>query len=158
MLRHLSLGLLTVIATGCATAPVPGSAGPDPAAMAAIAAQKSANRQVCSDFDARGGALYAVFVVPMMAGTDGQKSINVDAARMTRAKESVQLVGKASLDEADGDIANEGRQMVTSAESMSIYDNTEGTALLTAFVGLAVACTKADQKPSWFDPIALAGN
>lgn len=158
VLRPLSFGLLAVVLAGCSATPVSGSAVPDPVAVSAIAAQESANRQVCSDLDARGGALYSVFVVPMLTGATGRKSIDVDIAQFTRAVDSIQQVGRSTLEKADGDIAQEGRQMVAAAESMGVYDHAEGTALLTAFVGLAVACTKADQQPSWFDPVTLAAN
>lgn len=116
-----------------------------------------ADRAVCVDLDARGGALYAMFVVPMMARA-GQTSVNVDIQRMIRAVESVALVGQSSLDEATDQVADEGQRMVAAAEAFQAYDHAEGTALLTSFVGLAVACQQAGHKPSWFDATALAAN
>lgn len=94
----------------------PAPAAPSPP----VSASSAADRRVCVDFDARGGALYSVFVVPMMTGSSGQTSIDVDVAQM------------------------------------GLYDHAEGTALLTSFVGLAVACQKAGHKPSWFDAEKLA--
>jgi hypothetical protein len=121
-----------------------------------VEAAKVADRAVCVDFDARGGALYNVFVVPMMTGPSGQKSINVDIAQMTRATAQLVSVGStANLADASSEIRDQTQRMVTSAGALGIYDHTEGTALLTSFVSLAVACTSAGQKPTWFDPSAL---
>lgn len=51
---------------------------------------------MCLDFDARGGTLYNVLVVPMMTGESGQKSINVDPVHLARAASSVEEVGRGS--------------------------------------------------------------
>ncbi len=124
--------------------------------LKAAEAARVADREVCVEFDARGGVLYNVFVVPMMTGPSGQKSINVDIARMTRATAQLIRVGSTSnLADASSEIRDQTQRMVTSAGALGIYDHTEGTALLTSFVSLAVACTSAGQKPTWFDPSAL---
>lgn len=130
----------------------PAPAAPSPTGSASSAA----DRRVCVDFDARGGALYSVFVVPMMTGSSGRTSIDVDIAQMRRATSSVALIGGADLAQASGEIADEGHRLVAAADAMGLYDHAEGTALLTSFVGLAVACQKAGHKPSWFDAEKLA--
>jgi hypothetical protein len=108
------------------------------------------------DLDARGGQLYTEFVVPMMTGASGQKSVDVDIAIISRAVAQVEQVGAdGSLEQASGDIADEGERMVAAAEAFQVVDHFEGTALLTSFVGLAVACQQAGHKPSWFDATAL---
>ena len=82
----------------------------------------------------------------------------MDVAQMSRAVISVAQVGAGSLDEASADIADESRRLVAAADAMGMYDHTEGTALLTSFVGLSAACTKAGHQPSWFDPASLVDN
>lgn len=116
-----------------------------------------ANRAVCVDFDARGGSLYSIFVVPMMAGPSGETSVSVDVSSLALATASLADVGAGSLEEASGDIRDQGERLAASAGAMGIHDNAEGTALLTSFVSLAVACQLAGHPPSWFDAEALAG-
>jgi hypothetical protein len=91
----------------------------------------------------------------MMTGTSGRKSVDVDATQMGRAVAQVQDVGREQIDRASPQIADEGQRLVAAAEALGIYNNAEGTALLTAFVGLAVACQEAGHKPSWFDAASL---
>jgi hypothetical protein len=110
---------------------------------------------VCIDLDARGGALYQVFVVPMLAGESGRKSIDVDISQMSRAVTAVADIDAEALSHASTEVADEGQRMVAAAEAMGMYNHAEGTALLTSFVGLAVACTKVDHQPSWFEPEKL---
>ncbi|SDG34099.1 hypothetical protein SAMN05216377_11118 [Pseudonocardia oroxyli] len=119
-------------------------------------ASAAANRRVCIDFDARGGALYTLFVVPMMAGDGGRASVNVDIAQMRRATATVAQLRSADLGAASPSIADEGERLIAAADALGLYPNTDGTALLTAFVGLAVECQKANHKPSWFDANELA--
>ena len=57
---------------------------------------------------------------------------------------------------ATGEIADEGQRLVAAAEAFQPYDHADGTALLTSFVGLSVACQQAGYKPSWFDAQSLA--
>ncbi len=164
----IAVVVLLLAVAGCG-ATVSGTPAADPAVVSEIAATKqaatasaassaAADRAVCVDLDARGGALYGVFVVPMMSGAAGKKSVNVDAAQMVRATATLADLGSGSLAEATGDVRDQGQRVVAAAESLGIYNNTEGTALLTAFVSLSVACTQAGNKPSWFDPAALASN
>lgn len=100
--------------------------------------------------------MYSVFVVPMMAGAGGQKSVNVNAAQLSRAVTPLTQVGKGELEQASPKVADEGQRLVTAAGAFEAYDHAEGTALLTAFVGLSVACQEAGHKPSWFDASKLA--
>lgn len=121
---------------------------PDPSA--------AADRAVCVDLDARGGALYNVLVVPMMSGSTGQKSINVDVAQMSRAAAAVAKVGQGSIGQASPAIADAAQRMTAAADALVVYEHADSTALLTSFVTLAVECEKAGHKPSWFDAEALA--
>ena len=127
------------------------AAAPPPADPSA-----AADRAVCIDLDSRGGALYNVLVVPMMKGTTGQKSISVDPTQLTRAASSVEEVGRGSIEQASPAIADAARRLVTSADALGVYEHADSTALLTAFVTLAVECQKAGYKPSWFDAESLA--
>ena len=61
---------------------------------------------MCVDLDARGGALYNVLVVPMMTGTGGQKSIDVDPAQLARAAPAVTPLGRGSIEESTPAIAD----------------------------------------------------
>lgn len=148
-----------VAVSGCANTAVAGRpAAVEPTVVAAATPSPSvaANRAVCVDFDARGGSLYSVFVVPMMAGPSGQSSVSVDATSLARATAALAEVGAGSLDEASGDIRDQGERLSASAGALGIHDNAEGTAMLTSFVSLAVACQLAGHQPSWFDAEALA--
>jgi hypothetical protein len=51
---------------GCSMAPIAGIASAAPQAMADMRAEADATRSVCVDFEAHGGALYQLFVVPML--------------------------------------------------------------------------------------------
>ena len=125
-----------------------------PATTNALAS--GANHEVCIDLDARGGQLYTEFVVPMMTDASGQKSVEVEIAIISRAIAQDEHVGaNGSLDQASGKIADEDERMVAAAEAFQAVDHFEGTALLTSFVGLAVACQEAGHKPSWFDAASL---
>jgi hypothetical protein len=161
--RSITLVALTgavVALVGCGTS-VPGSAQPAPApatiaAAPTTSAAESANRSMCIDLDARGGQLYTAFVVPMMAGSSGRKSVEVDIATITHAVTQVAHVGAdGALKQTTGDVADEGERMVAAAEAFQAVDHFEGTALLTSFVGLAVACQEAGHKPSWFNATEL---
>src|SRR5262249_23617797 len=91
-----------------------------------------ANRDVCIDLHARGGQLFTEFVVPMMTGASGQKSVEVDIATITRAIAQVERVGAdGALEQASGKLADEGERMVAAAEAFQAVDHFEGTALLT---------------------------
>jgi hypothetical protein len=156
--------MVGLLAASCA-ATIPGTAEParTPTATTTLSAPTTtnalaagANRDVCIDLDARGGQLYTEFVVPMMTGATGQKSVDVDIAIISRAIAQVEQVGAdGSLDHASGKIADEAERMVAAAEAFQAVDHFEGTALLTSFVGLAVACQEAGHKPSWFDAASL---
>jgi hypothetical protein len=152
--------LVLVTLSACAARTVPGSASPAPGVASAISASASgdADRKVCVDLDARGGTLYGTFVVPMMSGASGSKSLDIDIERMTQAVESVAQVGAGELDEASREIADEGERLVAAAGAFRPHDHYDGTALLTAFVGLAAQCQVAGYKPSWFDAAKLASN
>jgi hypothetical protein len=76
--------------------------------------------------------------------------------QITRAVGLVAQVGEGSLDQATGEIADEGQRLVAAAEAFQPYDHADGTALLTSFLGLSVACQQAGYKPSWFDAQSLA--
>jgi hypothetical protein len=147
-------GLLAfVVLTGCSARMVPGSAGPAlPAAPASSSVAVDADRKVCVDLDARGGTLYNTFVVPMMSGASGQKSMDVDLRQMVNAVSAVTRVGEGVLDAASPGIADEGGRLVAAAEAFRAHDRVDTTALLTAFVGLSVECTESGHKPSWFNP------
>jgi hypothetical protein len=148
-----------VMASGCASTVVvgrPSAAESTVVAAAALSPSAAANRAVCVDLDARGGSLYALFVVPMMAGPTGQTSVSVDASSMARATTALVGLGASSLDGASGDIRDHGERLSASAGAMGIHDDAEGTAVLTSFVSLAVACQVAGHRPSWFDAEALA--
>lgn len=150
---------VAVMASGCASTAVvgtPSAAEPTVVAAATPSPSVAANRAVCVDFDARGGSLYSLFVVPMMAGPTGQSSVNVDASSLTRATAALADMGAGALDDATGDIRDQGERLAASAGAMGIHDNAEGTAMLTSFVSLAVACQLAGHQPSWFDAEALA--
>lgn len=156
MIRLVAAAVLLVL-TGCTAAPDPQpgvTASPQPPS-ATPDLSAGADRSVCVDLDARGGAFYNIFVTPMMTGATGQKSVGVNVAQMSRAVAQVQGVGRGTLDQASPQIADEGRRMVAAAEAFEVYEHAEGTALLTAFVGLAVACQIAGRKPSWFDAESL---
>ena len=140
--------------------PLAGCAGVAPSTPQVVtvtaAPSATADRAVCVDLDARGGALYNVLVVPMMTGTSGQKSIDVDPAQLARAASLVAEVGRGSIEESSPAIADATRRMVASADALGIYEHADSTALLTSFVTLAVECQKAGHKPSWFDAESLA--
>ncbi|MDN5860350.1 MAG: hypothetical protein L0H84_17220 [Pseudonocardia sp.] len=143
---------------GCSAA-VPGTPASSPSAVAAVEKAKDTDRAICIDFDARGGELYTVLVVPMMAGPTARKSIDIDIAGLSSATSSVALVGaREDMTAATPALGDEAERMVAAAKSLSISDQAEATALLTAFVGLAVQCQTAGHKPSWFDAGALASN
>jgi hypothetical protein len=154
--KTIIAGVLTATTlTGCvAHQSVPGSAHPDPAAVASLVA--AADRQVCIDLDARGGAFYHVLVIPMMTGASGYKSVDVNPAQLSEAVTAVTQVGATSRNQANAEIADETERMVAAARAMDIYPHADATSLLTAFVGLSVACQEAGHKPSWFDANALA--
>jgi hypothetical protein len=116
----------------------------------------AADRAVCIDFDARGGTLYNVLVVPMMERASGPKSISVNPGQLARAASSVEEVGRGTIDEASPAIADAAQRLVASAGSLGVYEHADSTALLTSFVTLAVECQKAGHKPSWFDAESLA--
>jgi hypothetical protein len=82
--------------------------------------------------------------------------VNVDIVQMQRATATVAQLSLVDLAAASPAIADEGERLVAAADALGLYSNTDGTALLTAFVGLAVECQKADYKPSWFDADELA--
>lgn len=126
-------------------------------AAAAPSSSAAADRAVCVDLDSRGGSLYTLSVVPMMAGPTGHTSVSVDAASMARATTALVGVGAGSLDGASGDIRDHGERLSASAGAMGIHDDADGTAVLTSFVSLAFACQLAGHRPSWFDAEALAG-
>jgi hypothetical protein len=149
----LVLPLLALALSGCAAA----VAGAPAANMADATAyqQGVADRQVCVDLDARGGGLYRTFVVPMMAGAAGEKSIDVDVMQMTEATRSVAGIDPGRVSSASPAIADDGQRLLAAAGSFRAYDHFEGTALLTSFVGLAVACQNAGIRPTWFDADAL---
>ena len=151
----LALVVLPALLAGCgSTAP----AAPTVVTVTAPAPDPSvaADRAVCVDLDARGGALYNVLVVPMMTGTSGQKSIDVDPAQLARAASSVAKIGQGSIGQASPAIADAAQRLTASADALGIYAHADSTALLTSFVTLAVECQKAGHKPSWFDAEALA--
>lgn len=127
-------------------------------AAATITSSATADRAVCIDLDARGGALYNVLVVPMMTGSAEQKSISVDPAQMVRAAASVEEVGRGSIGQASPAVADAAQRMTTSAGALGVYAHADSTALLTSFVTLAVECQKAGHKPSWFDAASLVGS
>jgi hypothetical protein len=77
---------------------------------------------------------------------------------LSRATTTLAGLGTGSLSEASADIQDAGERLAASAQALGIYDHAEGTALLTSFVSLAVACQKAGHKPSWFDAEALASS
>jgi hypothetical protein len=145
--------LAFVVLTGCSARMVPGSAGPALSAEpASSGVAVDADREVCVDLDARGGTLYDTFVVPMMSGASGQKSMDVDLQQMVDAVSAVTRVGEGVLDAASPGIADEGGRLVAAAEAFRAHDRVDTTALLTAFVGLSVECTESGHQPSWFDP------
>jgi ABC-type glycerol-3-phosphate transport system substrate-binding protein len=152
-----ALGLALVLA-GC------GSAAPATSQVVTVTAQPAAapdpsaaaDRAVCIDFDARGGTLYNVFVVPMMKGANAPKSINVNAAQLTRAAASVEQVGQGQVAQASPAVGDAAQRLVSSAGALDVYEHADSTALLTSFVTLAVECQKAGHKPSWFDAESLA--
>jgi hypothetical protein len=163
--QFLLPGLLmaAVLALAGCTSEIAGSASPAPAPMAPVAApakvtsSAEADRKVCVDLDARGGALYSVFVVPMMAGAVGKKSINVDIQQMVRAVDTLTKMDEDEIDKASANVKDQGQRLLAAAEAFQAYNNAEGTALLTAMVGTAGACQIAGLKPSWFDANKLAG-
>ena len=55
-------------------------------------------------------------------------------------------------------ISDAAQRLDSSAGALGIYQHTDGTALLTSFVSLAVECQKAGYTPSWFDADALAAH
>jgi hypothetical protein len=156
----ISSVLAIVMLTACSARTVPGSASPalPVAAPTTSSVTVDADRKVCVDLDARGGTLYNTLVVPMMSGASGQKSMNVDVQRMLNAVSAVTRVGEDELDAASPGIADEGARLVAAAEAFQAHDHVDTTALLTAFVGLSVECTKSGHKPSWFDPAKLANS
>lgn len=156
--------MLAMLTTGCATA-VPGAPSPSPVAVTSIAPpttttapSASADKAVCIEFDARGGALYSLFVIPMMKGKSGEKSVSVDVAQLAQATASLTDLDATSLANASGDIQDQGQRLVAAAQAIGLYNHAEGTALLTSFVSLGVACQKAGYKPSWFDAAALTSS
>ena len=159
MIRAVVVALALVVPLGgCAGAapstPQVVTVTTEPAAAAAPSA--AADRAVCVDLDARGGALYNVLVVPMMTGAAGQKSIDVDPVQLARAASLVAEVGRGSIEEATPAIADAAQRMVASADALGIYEHADSTALPTSFVTLAVECQKTGYKPSWFDAESLA--
>lgn len=151
--------LALVVLTGCSARMVPGSAGPAlPAAPTPSSLALDADRKVCVDLDARGGTLYNTFVVPMMRGASGQKSMDVDLQQMVNAVSAVTRVGEGVLDAASPGIADEGGRLVAAAEAFRAHDRVDTTALLTAFVGLSVECAESGHKPSWFNPGKLTNS
>ncbi|WP_232661915.1 hypothetical protein [Pseudonocardia sp. TRM90224] len=87
----------------------------------------------------------------MMAGPNEQTSMNVSIAEMSQGVSAIRSITLDDLAEASPAIKDEGERLVASAEAFQPVNNFEGTALLTAFVGLAVECQKAGHRPSWFD-------
>jgi hypothetical protein len=155
----LSGVLAFVVLTGCSARMVSGSASPAlPAVPASSGVAVDADRKVCVDLDARGGTLYNTFVVPMMSGASGRKSMDVDLQQMIHAVSAVTRVGEGELDAASPGIADEGGRLVAAAEAFRAHDHVDTTALLTAFVGLSVECTKSGHKPSWFDQRKLTNS
>lgn len=156
--RSASIVLLSFVLTGC-TVEVPGEAGPKQqapvAATASTASTASADQKVCVDLDARGEPLYREFVVPMMTGATGQKSVDVDARRFASATAAVQVVGEGVREQASAEISLESARLVAAAKALALQEGADGTALLTAFVTLSGACQLAGLKPSWFDVNAL---
>lgn len=138
---------------GTASAPAGSAAA---AVTAASTATDAADRAVCVDLDARGGTLYNVLIVPMMAGNGGRKSIDVNPAQLARAAASVADVGRGSIAQASPAIADAAQRTAASADALGVYEHADATALLTSFVTLAVECQKAGHQPSWFDANALA--
>ncbi|RTL64565.1 MAG: hypothetical protein EKK42_25235 [Pseudonocardiaceae bacterium] len=156
VLSALLVFCVGVILAACSSA-VPGAAvAVSTSAPATTTSSAGADRKVCVDLDARGGALYTVFVVPMMKGPSGAKSVDVSIAQIVRATSSVAGLDPVSLTHASAPIADEAERLVAAAKAFQAYDHAEGTALLTSFVGLAVECQKAGFKPSWFDAATLA--
>jgi hypothetical protein len=166
VLRWALVGLALVLSSAACASGSEQTVGVTPAAAAPIATavpttsptpspSVAADREVCIDLDARGGALYQVFIVPMLAGESGRKSIDVDIAQMSRAVSAIVDIDADALGHASTEVTDEGQRMVAAAQAMGMYDHAEGTALLTSFVGLAVACTKAGYQPSWFEPEKL---
>ena len=140
------LGVATLSLTACAA--VPGEAAPAApvaAPTSSAPSSKDADRAVCVDLDARGGQLYSTFVVPMMT-TAGATGVDVNIAQISRAVTAVSQVGAGRLDRASPNIADEGERMVAAAEAFQAVDHFEGTALLTSFVGLSVACQTAGRR------------
>lgn len=147
--------LSVLVLAGC------GSTAPAAPQVVTVSAQPTdpsvaADRAVCVDLDARGGTLYNVLVVPMMSGSTGKKSIDVNAAQLTRATSQVEDVGRESAAQSTPAIADAAQRLVASASALGVYEHADSTALLTSFVTLAVECQKAGHKPSWFDAESLA--
>ena len=156
MIRAVVVALaLPVLLAGCGSG---APAAPQVVTVTAPAPDPSAaaNRAVCVDLDARGGALYNVLVVPMMKGSTGRKTVNVDVVQMSRAASAVAKVGQGSIGQASPAIADAAQRMTAAADALVIYEHADSTALLTSFVTLAVECQKAGYKPSWFDAESLA--
>lgn len=123
--------------------------------------QAAADRQVCSDLNARGGAFYNSYVVRVM-GAGGYTSVSIEPISFANAVDSLELIGQApaadgvsQLSHASPGLADNGADLVTSARAFSVYAHADATALLTGFVGTAAECTKAGHQPSWFDVDAL---
>jgi len=150
--------LIATTVAGCSTAPIVGAASAAPQALAEMRTEADATRSVCFDFEAHGGALYQMFVVPMLTSKrPGYQSVTVDVVQMRRATDSLTQMTKANFEKASDAVRDPAERTVAAAMSLGLYDHSEGTALLTAFTERAVECTKAQHKPSWFEPAALAG-
>lgn len=153
------VGLLLILGVaGCSAPPIAGVPSASLQVVADMRAESDATRSVCVDFEARGGALYQVLVVPMLtSGPPGYKSLTVDVAQMARATQSITEMETSDLAKVPAALRDPAERMVASAKALGLYDHTEGTALLTAFTEVAVECTKAQHKPSWFEPEKLVG-
>lgn len=98
-------------------------------------------------------ALYRVFVVPMLtSGRPGYQQATLNSVQMQLATDSIAQMPTSDLDKAASGVRDDSRRLVASAGSFGVDENTEGTALLTAFTQLAVDCTKAKYQPFWFQP------
>ncbi|MGH3612837.1 MAG: hypothetical protein ACRDRK_09615 [Pseudonocardia sp.] len=102
------------------------------------------------------GALYNIFVVPMMAGPTGQDTVDVPDQPVRSGDHSGRASRVGCAVPGEPQIRDEGERLLAAAEAVGVYDHAEGTALLTSFVGLSLACQQAGHKPSWFDAEALA--
>src|SRR5690349_20006318 len=73
--------LIATTVAGCSTAPTVGAASAAPQALDEMRTEADATRNVCFDFEAHGGALYQMFVVPILTSKrPGYQGRRADAA------------------------------------------------------------------------------